>query len=58
VHFVKENGGFLEHLTGDASFEDSVLGEGGVGPADEAVVAVPGALAVAEEAESEGGIAV
>ena len=51
VGLVEEHAGGGEHLAGDAGFEYAVLGEGGVRPADEAVVAVPGGLAMADEAE-------
>jgi len=50
MDFIELKTGAGEHLTSDTGFEDSVVGEGCVGPADEAVVAVPCGLAVAEEA--------
>ncbi len=58
MRLVEQHARRAEHSPGHAGFEDAIFGEGGVRPADEAVVAVPGGLAVTEEAEVVRGIAV
>jgi len=58
MRLVEQHARCAEHPPGHASFEDAIFREGCVRPADEAVVAVPGGLAMAEEAEVVGGVAV
>lgn len=58
MNFVEQNTALLQHLSSDACFQDTVVGEGSVCPSDEAIVSIPRTLAVAEEAEAEGSFTV
>lgn len=49
VDLVEFDPALLQHLAGQASLEDAILGEGRISPTDESVVAIPRALAVAEK---------
>mmetsp|Transcript_7959 Transcript_7959/g.16433 ORF Transcript_7959/g.16433 Transcript_7959/m.16433 type:complete len:423 (-) Transcript_7959:513-1781(-) len=58
VDLVEQDAAVLEHFPGHPCLQDAVVGQRGVGPADEPVVAVPGALAVAQETEIVRGLVV
>ena len=51
MDLVKENTAVLEHFAGNPCLEDPVVGQGRVGPSNETIVTIPGALAVAQKAE-------
>ena len=54
MDLVEENAAVLEHFPGHPRLEHPVVGQRGVRPSDEPIVAIPGALAVAQKAEIVG----
>lgn len=51
MNFIKPDATVMHHLTGNSSFQNSVICQGGVSPSNEHVVPVPGALSVTEKAK-------
>ncbi len=54
VYLVEKNTAVLEHLPSHSRLENPVVGQRCVGPSDETIVAIPGALAVAQKAKIVG----
>lgn len=54
MDFVKENPAVFEHFSSHSRLEDTVVGQGCVGPSDETIVTIPGALSMAQKAKIVG----
>jgi len=54
VHFVKLDLRVGQHLTSHLGFQNTLIGQGSVGPSNETIVPVPCALAVAKETQLKG----
>jgi hypothetical protein len=44
VHFVKAHARLHQHAPGDSRLQDTIVGQGRISPANEAVIAIPGRL--------------
>ena len=58
MDLIKADTAVLEHFPGHPCLEYSVVGQRCVGPSNETIVAVPGALTVAQKTEIVGRIVV
>ncbi len=54
MDFVKENSTVFEHFSSHPRLEDTVVGQRCVGPSDETIVTIPGALTMAQKAKIVG----
>jgi hypothetical protein len=51
MNFIKHDAALVQHLTGNTSFQNSVICQGGVSPPDEDIVPIPCALSVTEKTQ-------